>query len=176
MHRWISIFVLAAVSVGAQSAEAQFQASDARRTSVKGGLGFTADPDAFLLGFEFDQPLQSSVSFIGRLDLAFDDNDLIVSPSVGARYWFDLTRTSLGGLRPLRPYVDAGVGFTYLDEDHNDDDDGFGLLIPLGFGAEWPITREIALGTDFHFNIIPVGADNESFYFGWQVLGVRYRF
>jgi hypothetical protein len=176
MNRWFPVCAIALVLVGAQSAQAQFQASDARRTSLKGGLGFTVDPDAFLLGFEFDQPLQSSVSFIGRLDLAFDDNDFIISPSIGARYWFDLSRTSLGGLRPLRPYVDAGLGFTYLDEDHNNHDEGFGMLIPLGFGAEWPVSREVSLGTDFHFNIIPVGADRQSFYFAWQVLGVRYRF
>jgi hypothetical protein len=175
MIRFVSASIAALALFAAQGADAQFQASDARRSSVKGGLGFTADPDTFLLGFEFDRPLQQQISLVGRLELGLEDDLVLLSPTLGARYWFDLTRTNLGGLRPLRPYVNGGMGLSYFGLDENRDDK-VGFLVALGFGAEWPLTRQIALGTDMRFNIIPVGADGENFYFAWEVLGMRYRF
>ncbi len=174
MHRVLSASIAALALSAAQGADAQFSASDSQRLSLKGGIGFTVEPDSFLLGFEFDQPLQTQVSLVGRLELGVDDDIVLVSPSLSARYWFDLSRTNLGGLRPLRPFVNAGLGFSYLAWDHRDDTVGF--LIPLGFGAEWPLTPAVAVGSDMRFNIIPAGAGRESFYFAWEVLGVRYRF
>ena len=81
MIRFVSASIAALALFAAQGADAQFQASDARRTSVKGGLGFTADPDTFLLGFEFDRPLQQQISLVGRLELGLEDDLVLLSPS-----------------------------------------------------------------------------------------------
>src|SRR5262245_60020418 len=63
---------------------------DAGTFSLKPGLGFTASPTTFLLGFEGDYRVAEPFS-VGLLTELGIDNDLtIVSPRLFARYWPDL--------------------------------------------------------------------------------------
>ena len=141
--------------------------------SVQAGLGFTADPDAFLLEFEGNYRLGDGLSVGPLLQLGLDDDFTLVSPSGYVRYTFDLSHVTAPELRRLQPYVQGGLGFTYIDDD---DDDDIGFLISFGFGADYPITDSVSLGSRMLFNFLPDDVVDENFYFSWQVVGVRYRF
>ena len=50
------------------------------------------------------------------------------------------------------------------------------LVFGVGFGADYPITDSVSLGSSMLFNFLPDDVVDENFYFSWQVVGVRYRF
>jgi hypothetical protein len=147
--------------------------------SIQGGLGFTADPDTFLLEAEGNYSFGRGVSFGPAMQLGLSDNRVLLSPMVYARYGFDLRRTDLGELRRLTPYVQAGPGLTYIDHDgrgRGRDRDDVGFLVSFGFGADYPISEHLDLGTRVLFNILPSDVLGENFYFSWQLAALRYRF
>ncbi len=168
--------MLAATSAAAQSRSARGPAED-RRLSVQAGLGFTADPDAFLLEFEGDYRLGQGLSVGALLQLGLDDDFTLVSPAGYLRYSFDLSH--LGSeLGRVTPYVQAGLGLTHIEIDGPvvGDDDDTGFLMNFGFGVEAPLTDSVSLGSKMLFNFLPDEVFGESFYFSWQVAGIRVRF
>ena len=80
--------------------------------------------------------------------------------------------------------MQGGLGFTYIDIDVpgnlppgvNVDDDDIGLLMSVGFGADYRITDSISLGSRMLFNVLPDDVLGENFYFSWQVAAIRFRF
>jgi opacity protein-like surface antigen len=143
----------------AQSSAAETQPDAGGPFSVQAGLGFTADPEAFLLNFEGDYHFT------------------IVSPAAYVRYSFDLSEMNTG-LRDLTPFVQGGLGFTYIDIDlpPGIDDDDIGFMFNFGFGAEYAFTDHISVSSKMLFNILPVEVFNNNFYYSWEVAAFRYRF
>jgi hypothetical protein len=154
-------------------------ASEARSWSIQAGLGFMVDPDAFLLGLEADYRIGSCFSLGPSIELGIDDDFTVVSPTAHLRYSFDMRGVS-ESLRPLRPFVQAGAGLTWIhldrpnfsDNDRND----VGFLANAGFGVDYDLTRHLALGSRMLFNFMPVNAFGENFYYSWQVATLRLRF
>src|SRR5262245_25828782 len=58
----------------------------AKRWSVRGGLGFTADPGMFLMALEGDYHLLQNLAIGPLAQLAVSDEDLLIAPTVNAQY------------------------------------------------------------------------------------------
>ncbi len=144
--------------------------------SVRGGLGFTLDPDTFLLSFAGDYALSEQFSLGPLLQLGLSGDDTIVAPTLNAQYSFDLH-----GMGPelsrLNPFVQGGLGFAFIHEDLRfGEDDDLGFLFNLGFGVEYDLTDRFALGNNLLFNIMPDEVNQENFFFSWQFATIRFRF
>jgi len=148
-----------------------------RPFSLQTGLGFMADPEAFLLGIEGDFHVNQNVSVGSTVQFGLDDRFTVISPTLHGRYWFDFPGQD-EMLQRLRPYVQLGTGFTYIDVDgwRGQDDDDIGFLIDGGFGADFRLSHSLSLGTKMLFNGMPGGVFGEKFYFSWEVAALRLRF
>jgi hypothetical protein len=149
--------------------------------SLEGGIGFTSDPETFLLGFELPFQVAPGVEVGPLLQLGFADNHTIVAPTLNARYVFDLPAWGVWEQRPtlrrIHPMVFGGLGFAYIDQDGSSGDrDGTGFLFDLGFGAEYELTPVVSVGSRMTFNVLPDSVAGENFFFSWQVGTVRFRF
>jgi hypothetical protein len=149
--------------------------------SLRTGLGFTSDPTTFLMGFEGDYEVADQFSLGVHVQLGVED-DLIVSPVAYGRYRFDLSELD-ADLAPLEPSIRAGLGFSYWEKDlpAGREDDDLQFLMNFGTGVEYRLNPNLAVGTLVHFNIIPTEMfeDREyddTFYFGWEVVTLRYTF
>lgn len=181
MRRVLFILVLALFAAGTTAAEElpDVAAGEARPWSLQAGLGFMADPDAFLLGVEADYRIGNGFSLGPSVELGLDDDFIVVSPTGYLRYSFDLGGIS-ESLRPLRPFVQGGAGITWIHLDRPDfsgsDEDDVGFMANAGFGVDYGLTRHLALGSRMLFNFIPVNVFGENFYYSWQVATLRFRF
>lgn len=167
---------LVLVSSGAMGAAAQdTRAGD---VSIAASLGFTADPGSFLLGFEVPFNVTDDVSVGPLLQLGLDDDWTIVAPTANVRYAFDLSGASNPDVRRLRPFVQGGLGFAYLEKERSgrSDRDDTGFLFNMGGGVEYFITDNFALGSNVMFNILPDEVVDEHFFFSWQVGTARFVF
>jgi len=154
-------------------------ANEAQPWSLEAGLGFMADPDAFLLGLEADYRIGNGFSLGPSIELGVDDDFTVISPSAYLRYSFDLSGIS-ESLRPLRPFVQGGAGLTWIHLDRpdfsNSDENDVGFLANTGFGLDYGLTHHLALGSRMTFNFMPVNVFGENFYYSWQVATLRFRF
>jgi hypothetical protein len=151
--------------------------------SLKPGLGFTASPTSLLLGFEGDYRVADPISLGALTEVGIRDHLTIVSPVLFARYWPNLGRLIDPDLSPIEPYLHLGLGFSYWDADgyrgvHDNDTE---FLLNMGFGVEYRFTKHVSVGSQMLFNVIPAGElehtrIDKTFYFSWQVVGLRYRF
>jgi opacity protein-like surface antigen len=156
--------------------------SSASPFSVRTGIGFTSSPTTFMFGVEGDYEIAPQFSLGANVQVGLDDHKTIVSPTAFARYRFDLGQLD-EQLAPLEPSIRMGVGFTHFDRDvrfgPSIDDTVF--LLDIGTGLEYRFNPNLALGTLMHFNVMPTGVFDDSphedhFYFGWEVLTLRYTF
>jgi len=167
----LPIFLLTAF---VQTADAQVDGRS--RWSVATGIGFQASPDSFLLGFEADYALSDEVSVGGAMQLGIDGDFVVVSPFAYGRYGFRLKN----GLAKVRPYVQGGLGLTYISLDvpsgfgFKDSDTGF--LMNFGIGAEYMLDDSISLNSRMLFNIIPTDVFGDNFIYTWEIAALRYRF
>lgn len=168
---------LVAILCFAAPAWAEPEGGVGRPFSVQTGLGFMADPEAFLLGIEGDFHLNRNVSLGSTVQFGLDDRFTVISPTLHARYWFELPAQD-EMLQRFRPYLQLGTGFTYIDVDgwRGADDDDIGFLVNGGFGADFRLTHSLSLGTKMLFNGMPGDVFGESFYFSWEVAALRLRF
>jgi hypothetical protein len=150
--------------------------------SLRGGLGFTSDPTSFLFGVEADYEVAPQFSLGGNVQVGLDDDVTIVSPTAFARYRIDMGAMD-SSLAAIEPSLGLGVGFTWWDRDlaFGRDDDDVAFLVDIRPGVEYRFTPNFAIGTLFHFNIIPTGLFDdrdyeEQFYFAWEVLTFRVTF
>lgn len=152
-----------------------------RPSSLQSGLGFMADPEAFLVGIEADFLVHDQLSVGPMVQFGLDDDFTVISPTAYARLWFDLPGHG-EALRRVRPFIQAGAGFAYIEIDAANlpgvavDDDDIGFLTNAGFGADFRLSHSFSIGTKLLFNMIPGEVFGESFYFSWEVAALRYRF
>jgi hypothetical protein len=168
------LLALGVLFAAAEPAASQ-EFDEAERWSIATSIGFTADPGAFQLTVGL--PYSASRSFrVGPLlQLAFADDLVIVAPTANFQYAFDVPGSN-PQLRRLRPYLQLGLGFAYIDKNQRWNDDEVGFLLNPGFGAEYAVTESIAVGSNVLFNVLPVTTTGENFFFSWQVGSVRFLF
>jgi hypothetical protein len=155
-------------------APAAFSEARAGRVGVRGGLGFTLDPDTFLMGFEGDYSIFKELAVGPLLQLGVSDHRLIVAPTLNAQWMFDLPFT---GLERLKPFLQGGLGFAYLARDRpGPDADDVGFLLNMGFGTEFYLGDRFSLGSNMLFNVLPDRVLGEHFFFSWQIVTARYQF
>jgi opacity protein-like surface antigen len=145
--------------------------------SLRGGLGFTAGPETFLLTLEAPITIGAGFGAGPLLQLGLSDDDTIVAPTANVTYAFDLSGASNRDVRKLAPFVQTGIGFAYIEKDHRrGDDDDIGFLFNVGGGIEYSLTDRIAVGSNMLFNVLPDSVVGENFFFSWQVGTIRVRF
>ncbi len=144
--------------------------------SVQGGAGFTASPDSFLLEFEGAYEFGNGFAAGPAIQFGIDDHFLLVSPTVFGRYGFDLSGVSQKQLQRLTPYLQTGMGFTYIEEGRRNTRDEADFLINLGGGADYALTEHVSVGSRMLFNFLPDKVLGQGFYYSWQVASLRYRF
>lgn len=164
------------VSAQAGPANPASPADPMKLWSVRGGLGFTADPGSFLMNFEADRLMRDEVAVGFAIQLGVHDNRMLVSPMVFARYLFDWSGQASEFSRKVKPYAQGGVGLTHLDEDkgrHKGKDTEF--LMSIGAGLDYPLNDSIDIGSRMLLNIIPSKVGGDRIYFSWEMISVRYR-
>ena len=144
--------------------------------SLRGGVGFTLDPDSFLMSVEADYAVNEHVRVGPLLQFGIEEDTTILAPSVNVQYVFDLSELS-EELTSLKPFVQGGVGFAYIHKDRKPrKEDDVGFMFNFGFGFEYELTEKFALGNNVLFNILPTEVADEDFFFSWQFVTARFSF
>lgn len=133
----------------------------------------TADATAFAVGLSGEYFLTQNFSLGPLLQMGFTDDLFQIGPTIQTKFTFDLP-----DLPQLKPHLQGGIGFIHADLDRSGrpDLDDTSFLIPLGFGAEYRLDRNISIGTTFLFNFTDLDdVRNENFFFSW-LTGLRLRF
>ncbi len=114
-----------------------------------------------------------NVSVGPLLQFGFTDDLFQIGPTIQAKYTFDLPANP-----ELKLHLQGGIGFIYaeLNGGKKGDRNDTSFLIPLGFGAEYRLNRQVSIGSTFLFNITDLDdVRNENFFFTW-LTGLRFRF
>lgn len=147
--------------------------------ALHAGLGFTLDPDEFLIALESSRPLYKNINVGPLLQIGVSDRKLIVAPTVNFQYLFaPLHLSGLPWTRHLLPFVQGGAGFAYISKERKlrTDRDGFGFLVNIGGGLEYRLSDRLALGSNIHLNILPSEVAGERFFLSWQLLSTTFSF
>ena len=156
---------------------ARAQVADPVGPSLGVAFGFTADPGTFLLAFEAPFEVAERLTVGPLVQLGLSDDWTIVAPTANVRYAFDLSDSSNADVRKLRPFIQGGLGFGYLEKDRRrGDDDDTRFLFNLGGGVEYYLTDNVALGSNMLLNVLPDSAVGENVFFSWQLGSVRFVF
>jgi len=141
---------------------------------VKGGIGFTIDPDSFLMGLQGDWMVAPNISVGPLFQIGVSDNIFLFAPTLNGQWTIPLP---FAGWERVRPFVNGGLGLLYLKKDRRGPDvDDFGFLFNVGTGAEFILSPDLSLGTHMLFNVIPDKVIDENFFFSWQVVTARFLF
>jgi len=181
VHALDRFSVTAILTIALLAPAASFARDDLRLAagewSPHAGIGFIAEPDAFLLGLGLDYGVAEFMSLGPLLQLGISDDDTIVAPTLNFHFGIPLLGASNQYLRRLEPFVQAGLGMAYIEKERgNQEDDDVGFLMNGGVGAQYWLNDEIAVGTSMLFNGMPEDVVDENFFFSWQVVTFRYRF
>lgn len=179
-----ALLLACAAMVATAGAPAMAQSSSARKPeaaredfpiSLRAGLGFTASPETFLMTFEAPVELRDYWSVGPLLQLGVADRRLIVAPTFNSQW--GIHPFSEGGLRELRAFVQAGLGFAYLEHDHRPGaNDDFGFLMDMGAGFEHPISDHLTIGSNVLFNVLPDATLGDNLIVSFQLVTLRVRF
>lgn len=142
--------------------------------SVRGGIGFTAGPESFHLNLEFPYVFDRWVSAGPSFQLGFDDDNTIVAPTLDLN--IRLADLESIGFGRVIPFGIMGVGFAVIDEDGRGNDTDAGLLFNFGLGLEYRLNQNVYLGSQMKFNILPTQTLGQTFFYSWQIGGIRYVF
>ncbi len=145
------------------------------RWSFRTSIGFTASPGGFLMTAAFPYAATRHISIVPLLQLSVADDLVILAPTANFQYAFDIP-TSNEHLRKLRPFLQAGLGFAFIHKNRRRNDDEVGFLMNPGFGVEYAVSENVAVGSNMLFNILPVSTSGENFFFSCQVASVRFLF
>ena len=143
--------------------------------SLRAGIGFIDDPNAFLLNLEVPYAFDRWVSVGPMFQIGLHDNNTIVAPTVNVT----VTVPDLpgGNLDRLHPYGFVGMGFAYLEDDNRrKNDSSAGFLINFGFGLEYQVSDRFFVGSQMMFNFLPEEVLDEDFFYSWQIVGARFAF
>lgn len=143
--------------------------------SFRAGMGFTNDPDTFLLNFELPYRFDQYVSAGPMMQVGLEDNRFIVAPTMN----LTVTGANLlsGELARFQPTIFAGIGFAILNnDDRGGDTQDAGFLVNTGFGIDYLLSDRVTIGSRMLFNFLPGGTLDERFFYAWEVASVRLNF
>jgi len=149
--------------------------SSAPGWSARLGIGFTADPDTFLINIEAPYAFDRWVSVGPMFQLGLHHDDRIFAPTANVT----VTIPDLPGqkLDRLLPYATAGMGFAVLEKDDRPNKNtSSGFLANVGFGLEYEINEHVFVGSQMMFNFLPTEVLDEKFFYSWQIAGLRIKF
>lgn len=143
--------------------------------AFRAGMGFTSDPDDFLLNFELPYRFDQYVSAGPMMQVGLEDNRFLVAPTM------NLTLTGdhffEGALARFEPSLFAGIGFAVINnDDRGADTQDAGFLINAGFGMDYLLSDRVSLGSRMIFNFLPGGTLDEDFFYSWEVGSIRLNF
>lgn len=152
-------------------AQAQTRGRD-ETGSIRGGVGFTADPTTFQLGVDVPFRISENLALGPSVEAGFDDDHTFFAPT-----WSFEFRLPMGE-NPFLPYAHLGVGAAYLEEERSwrRDRDDWALLFDAGIGGDLWVTDQFAVGTRVTFHLMPEDLIDENFIFSWRVLTGRFSF
>lgn len=157
-----------------QKEPAKRQSSDSW-ISVRGGLGFTADPNTFLMSIDVPFTITELFAAGPQLRLGVSDDEVYLAATVQGY----VTPRIGGDLDVIRPYGSLGLGIAFLDKDgrrRGRDDEDVDFLLTPGFGVEYAFDDAMFVGTGVQLDVIPGGVAGERFVFSWQVVTFRAAF
>jgi hypothetical protein len=143
--------------------------------SLRAGIGFIDDPNAFLMNIEAPYAFDQWVFAGPMFQIGIDDNNTVVAPSLNV----GVAIPDLPGedFDRVRPYGFLGVGFAYLEDDNRrNDDSSAGFMVNFGFGLEYHFSEHVFLGSQMMFNFLPEKTLGQNFFYSWQVGGMRFAF
>jgi hypothetical protein len=143
--------------------------------SLRVGVGFIDDPNAFLMNFEVPYAFDQWVFAGPMLQVGIDGNNTVVAPSLNV----GVAIPNMPGeaLERLRPYGFLGIGFAYLEDDNRrNNDSSTGFMVNFGFGLEYELSEHFFLGSQMMFNFLPETTLGQSFFYSWQIGGLRIAF
>ncbi len=152
-------------------------ASPATEWYLRAGLGFTLDPDEFLLNFELAHRFDQYVSLGPMFQVGLADNRSILAPTLN----LTLTVPDMPGdaFDRFHPFLFAGVGLAVLE---NEDRGGrpdtrqTGFLVNTGFGVDYELDEQFSIGSRMIFNFLPGRTLNEDWFYSWEILGFKMAF
>jgi len=137
------------------------------------GLGFTSNPDTFLLGATGDRQMSEKVSIGPLILFGGNDKNTIFVGAFQARRMFDI-RNEGDKLADIKPFLQGGAGVAYIDKPNRSGDTGFALSV--GGGFDIPLDETSWFGSNILFNIMPGKVADEGMMFSWQVLTFTFTF
>lgn len=159
-------------------AKAEQRATEIRTGKFTAGAavglqGGTADGTAFAIGVSGDYFLNHNISIGPLLQIGLTGDLTQIGLSAQAKYTLDIP-----DLPDLTPHFQGGIGFIHADLDRGPlpSANSTSFLIPIGFGANYRLTRELSLESTLLFNITDLGSGvNDSFFITW-LIGARFHF
>ena len=158
-------------------------ADDHRGFSAGGGIGVAESE--FMTSFEAPHSFDDHWSFGPVLQLAFEEDVILVMASANTRYRWGIDRLlddTSNWAKRTDVFLQAGLGVSHIDVEvdlgpfGSFDADDTAFLINFGFGGEYELNDRLALTSHMLFNIHAGDLFDDGFSFSWQLLGARYRF
>jgi len=143
--------------------------------SARLGIGFTIDPDTFLLNLEAPYAFDPWVSVGPMMQIGIDNDDSIWAPTVNTK--ITIPDMPGEGLDRFVPFFMGGLGFAVLrDDDRRNNKSSAGFLVNTGFGLDFRISEHLFVGSQMIFNFLPDRTLGEKFWYSWEVIGFRVGF
>lgn len=144
---------------------------------LRGGIGFTADPDELLLNFELAHQFDQYISFGPMLQIGVADNRSIWAPTAN----LTITVPDMPGedLDNFHPFLFAGIGVGVLengDRGGRADTRQTGFLVNTGLGVDYALNEQLSVGTRVIFNFLPGRTLNEDMFYSWEIVGFKFAF
>jgi len=143
--------------------------------SLRAGMGFTADPDDFLLNFELPYRFDQYVSVGPMIQVGLGDRRYLVAPTAN----LTITIPDMPGetLDRLRPHFFGGIGFAVIEnEERGGSSRGAGFLANAGFGIDYALSERVSVGSRMIFNFLPGRTLDEKFFYSWEIIGLKLDF
>jgi hypothetical protein len=161
MKRLLAVLIiLASLVVSAKAYE--------NRPNLGLGIGFTLDPETFLIGGKLDVPLAYGFSLGPLVQIGLSDDDQLYGFSGNLKYTI-----SIPDAPKLLPSLEAGIGVLVSHKDTpRDDDTEAAFLIVLGGGLDYMITDHIGVGAHVYAN---PAIDHGEDFFASFLFGMNFR-
>ncbi|MEM9174422.1 MAG: hypothetical protein AAGC67_04250 [Myxococcota bacterium] len=143
--------------------------------SLRAGVGFTADPDNFLMNFELPYRFDPYVAAGPMLQVGLGDDRYLVAPTAN----LTITGANLfeGEMARFEPNLFAGIGFAVIENsERGGANRGAGFLVNAGVGLDYILSDRLTIGSRMIFNFLPGGTLDETFFYSWEIAGVRLNF
>lgn len=143
--------------------------------SLRAGVGFTVDPDNFLLNIELPYRFDPYIAAGPMVQIGLGDDRYVVAPTAN----LTLTGANLfeGAMARFEPNLFAGIGFAVIgNKERGGANRDAGFLVNAGVGLDYLLSDRLTIGSRMIFNFLPGGTLDETFFYSWEVAGVRLNF